>query len=95
MNQARLHHINIDLGDGRLPQLCPHLRFQLPWIDFRRDVEEEHHLSLVLVKRGTLKSTVVGNKQRLHHTKDRVRIHVIIESDPDPAASVRIKQGDE
>ena len=88
VKQARLHHVNIDLRDVVLPKLFPHFCFKFPGVDSRRDIKEEHHLSLVLVERGTLKSAVVGNKQRLHHTKNRVRIYVVVEPDPDPAARV-------
>src|SRR5947207_11478262 len=90
-----LHHINCDLGDVVLLQARSHFCLELPWINSARDVEEKHHLSLVFVERGTLKTTLVGNEQRLHRAKDRLWILLVIQSDPDPAARVRIKPVDE
>src|SRR5207247_9427447 len=78
-----------------LPQARSHFCLQLPWIDSGRDIEQEHHLSLVLVERGTLKPALVGDEQRLHRAKDRLRVFSVVESDPDPAARVRIKPVDE
>src|SRR5204862_5475976 len=68
---------------------------QLPGIDSTRDIEEKYHLPLVFVERGTLKPTLVGNEQRLYRAKDRLRILLIVESDSDPAARVRIKPVDQ
>lgn|SRR5581483_3765986 len=64
---------------------------QLPGIQSCRDIQQKHHLSLVLVQRGTLKLALVGDEQRLHHAEDWLRILGVIESDPDSAARMRIK----
>src|SRR5436190_3435721 len=95
MNQTQLHYVNSDLGNVVLPQARSHFCLQLPWIDSRRDIEQEHHLPLVFIERGTLKPALVGDEQRLHRAKDRLRVFSVVESDPDPAARVRIKPVDE
>src|SRR5438046_7366494 len=92
--RSRLYHINIDLGDVVLLQARSHFCLQLPGIDSTRDIEKKYHLALVLVERGTLKPTLVGDEQRLHRAKDRLRIFLIVESDSDSAARVRIKPVD-
>src|SRR5438876_4605424 len=89
-----LHYVNIDLGDVVLLQTRSHFCLQLPGIDSTRDIEEKYHLSLVFVERGTLKPTLVRDEQRLHRAKDRLGILLIVESDSDSAARVRIKPVD-
>src|SRR6266566_3165720 len=88
LGSARLYHVNIDLGSVGLLELRSHFRFQFPRIDSRWNVEDENHLSLVFVKRRALKSAMMRDKQRLHHAKNRLRIDVVLEPDPDPAAGM-------
>src|SRR5438445_5334550 len=95
MIQARLHYVNVDLGDVVLLQARSHFCLQLPWVNSARDIEQKHHLSLVFIERGTLKPTLVGHEQRLHRAKHWFRILSVVESNPDPAARVRIKPVDE
>src|SRR6266581_8305099 len=92
---APLHHVNSDLGDVVLLQARSHFSLQLHWIDSARDIEQKHHLSFVFIERRTLKTTFVGHEQRLHRAKDRLWIFSVVESDPYPAARVRIKPVDE
>ena len=50
VNQARLHHINIDLGNMVLMQLSPHFMLQTRWVHSIWEVQEKYHASFVLVK---------------------------------------------
>ena len=50
MNQARLHHINCDLGNLVLTQLGPHFMFQTRRVHSSWEVQEKYHASFVLVK---------------------------------------------
>src|SRR4029077_14345466 len=80
---ALLHHVNIDLGSVGLLELRSHFRFQFPRIDSRPDGEDEEHLALVLVELKAVQSVVTRDKQRLHRAKNRLRIDVVLESNPD------------
>ena len=50
VNQARLHHVNIDLGNMVLMQLSPHFMLQTRWVHSIWEVQEKYHASFVLVK---------------------------------------------
>src|SRR5262249_10447113 len=72
-------------------QASSHLGFQQPGINTAGDVEQKDHLSLVFVKRGTLKPTLVGNKQRLNGSKNRLGILRVFKPNSDPTTRVGIK----